>query len=166
MFIHVSNFYKGAEDILPIVNQLPLLSKAYGAEVDKFYMIPEGIESGFERVLNIKVQIKEPSGVFRVPYPVIHFEDCDKQSLYTAVIALEPTTFTTHRHKETGYTSVLPVGDNIEQFVKENCFKNEKWEDVAKVTLQPNDLVIYKPWIWHSFAEKYIKVFNLEAVDA
>jgi hypothetical protein len=162
MFIHISDFYHNTESIYGPVILLDYQPCLHGYEVLDFYMVPQGIENGFADITGRKIKITKKSGVFRRPYPIIHFENFDQNSFFVGAVALEKTTFQTHRHKETGITSVTSVQDNLEEFVKNNCFSKEKWDTVANINLKAGDLVLFKPWLWHSFEDKLIKVFYLE----
>jgi hypothetical protein len=166
MFIFVPEFYRNSEQILSVVKGLPLVCSRHGKEIENFNMVAPEVVDAFGMLLSNRVLALEPSGLFRVPYPVIHFDDFDRASFFHAAIALEEGLFKTYRHKETGFSTVVDVGDNFDKFVSENCFDESKWDIAAQVLMKPNDLILYKPFLWHSFSSTYMKFFYLARADA
>lgn len=162
MLIHIENFYNNAKDIFEIVSKLDFKESLYGDEIPNFNMIPEGLTSAFSDLLGQKITLNKNSGVFRKPYSPVHFENFHENSLYVAIAALEDTKFTTYRHKELKSSLVFSVKENVNEFIKENCFDKEKWEVVADINLYQGNIVFVKPWIWHGLDNKLVKVFYIE----
>ena len=166
MFLFASGFYVNADKIFSIVKDLEFARMPYGLEVEKFQMLSAEVADGFGFLLSRRVKFSPASGAFRVPYPVIHFEEPCEGQIFSAAVALAETKFCLHRHLETGFTTALEVGENLKGFVADNCFDKSKWEIYSTVKMMPNDVVVYKPLIWHSFEGGMIKWFGLEAEDA
>jgi hypothetical protein len=162
MIVQVEDFYKNSQNILSVVKPLNFKDSIYGHEIPEFFMIPEGIDQGFSAITNISVKLRENSGLFRIPYPTIHFENFDQKSLFIGIVALEDTVFRTHRHRETQSHAVTDIVKNLQQFIKENCFDKEKWDIIAEINLKAGGLILVKPWLWHSLEEKLVKIFYLE----
>jgi hypothetical protein len=162
MFIHIENFYEKANNLYEIICKLDFKENLYGDEIKNFNMIPQGIETGFSNILNQKVVVSKDSGIFRKSYPPIHFENFNTNSIYVGIIALEDTKFTIYKHKNTKSTAVISITENLNEFIKENCFDKEKWDIVADINLYQSNLLLFKPWLWHGLDSKLIKVFYLE----
>jgi predicted P-loop ATPase len=142
MFIHIEKFYEKPNELFEIISKLDFKENLYGDEIKDFNMISQGIENAFSAILNQKVAVTKDSGRFRKPYAPIHFENFNENSLYTAIVALEDTNIKTYKHKETGYTNVFPITEDI--------------------NLHAGNMILIKPWVWHGLDNKLVKVFYLE----
>lgn len=162
MFIHIEKFYEKPNELFDIISKLDFKENLYGDEIKDFNMISQGIEDAFSAILNQKVAVTKDSGKFRKPYAPIHFENFNENSLYTAIVALEDTNIKTYKHKETGYTNVFPITEDLNTFIKDNCFQPEKWDVVADINLHAGNMILLRPWVWHGLDNKLIKVFYLE----
>lgn len=162
MFTHLEKFYEKPNELFEIISKLDFKENLYGDEIKDFNMISQGIEDAFSQIVGQKVSLTKDSGRFRKPYSPIHFENFSENSVFVGFVALEDTVFRTHRHKETGYTNVFPITEDLNTFIKDNCFDPEKWEVIADVKLLAGNLLLVKPWVWHSLDNKLVKVFYLE----
>jgi ectoine hydroxylase-related dioxygenase (phytanoyl-CoA dioxygenase family) len=57
----------------------------------------------------------------------------------------------------------MQVQEELQGFIKENCFNKENWNDSATFELNKGDMVMFKPFLWHSISKNIVKVFYLEA---
>lgn len=170
MFMHIQKFYEKTEELHKIINLLDFKPCKFGDELLNFNLISPGIEEGFSNILNQKLTLnKETSGSFRKPNQTIHFDDFGPNTLWVGFVALENAVFRTHKHKETGSTNIFSVAETPEkaqEFINNNCTDESKWDVVATVNMSAGDLVLIKPWMWHSLDNKLLKVFYLEsAID-
>jgi len=168
MFMHIQKFYEKTDELHKIISLLDFKPNKFGEELLNFNLISPGIEDGFSAILNQKIKLNsQTSGVFRKPNQSIHFEDFGPTTLWVGLVALENTTFNTHKHKETGSTHIFSAAETPEkaqEFINSNCTDESKWDTVATVNLEAGDLVLVKPWMWHSLDKNLIKVFYLEGV--
>ena len=162
MFTHIEKFYEKPNELFEIISKLDFKENLYGEEIKDFNMISQGIENAFSQIVGHPISLTKDSGKFRKPYPPIHFENFNQNSVFVGFVALEDTNLKTYKHKETGFTNVFPITDDLNTFIKDNCFNPEKWDVVADINLMAGNLFLIKPWIWHSLDNKLIKVFYLE----
>lgn len=166
MLFFAPGFYLDSDRIFSIVRGLDFIRMPYGMEIENFQMVSEEVRQGFCFLLSRNVRLSSGSGTFRVPYPVIHFEEPYECQIFGAAVALSETTFRLHRHLATGYISANQVVENLQGFVNDNCFDKSRWEEYAVLKMKPNDVVLYKPLAWHSFESEMIKWFGIEVDDA
>lgn len=162
MFIYIENFYHNAKDLFEIVSKLEFKENYQGYEIKDFNLIPPNIPNDFSDIIGRAVVVSQDSGLFRKPYNPVHFENFNENSIFVGIVALEDTIFRTHKHKETNSTNVFNINNNIDVFVKENCFNIEKWNCVSEIKMTAGSLVLVKPWIWHYLDNKIVKVFYIE----
>jgi len=165
MFIHIHRFYEKTEELRNTVSLLDFKPSRHGSEILNFNLISPGIDGAFSTLLNHKIILnKEMSGVFRKPNDKIHVEDFGPTTSWISLVALEDTIFKTWKHKETGATTIFEVANNPEkalEFVNNNA-DIANWDIVSCINLYSGDMVLIKPWLWHSLDNKLIKVFYLE----
>jgi hypothetical protein len=162
MFTYLEKFYEKPNELFEIISKLDFKENLYGDEIKDFNMLSQGIEEAFCQIVGQKISLTKDSGRFRKPYSPIHFENFSENSVFVGFVALEDTIFKTFRHKETGFTNVFPITEDLNTFIKDNCFDPEKWEVVADIKLLAGNLLLVKPWVWHSLDNKLVKVFYLE----
>lgn len=166
MQIHVENFYQNAKEIHDIVSKLQYKRETFGHEIKDFYLVPEGIDAAFSELVGKKIKLASTSGLFRKPIPFIHFENFTEKSFYVGIVALEDTNFRTYRHKDLNAYDVFKITDDVEKWIKENCFDEQKWQLISDITLMAGNLILTKPWNWHSLSDnKLVNVFYLETDD-
>ena len=67
-----------------------------------------------------------------------------------------------YRHKETNNTSVFGI-DDIHKFQINNCQDFDLWEVDSEIKMQPNDVVLVRPFIWHSLEEnKLVQIYHID----
>lgn len=163
MQIHVENFYQNAQEIFDIASKLQYKREIFGLEIKDFYLVPQGIDDALSDIIGKKIQLSPTSGLFRRPLPFIHFENFTDKSVYVGIVALEDTKFRTYRHKELDTYDVFKITDDVEKWIKDNCFDETKWQIISEITLKAGNLILTKPWDWHSLEEnKLVNVFFLE----
>ena len=162
MITFVENFYSNANQIYDIVSKLDYKQETFGTQIKDFYLVPQGIEHGFSQILNTSITLGKHSGCFRKPYEFIHFENFEPKSFFLAIIALSKTKFYTYRHKEKNYSQVIQVQENIEEFISKNCNNKSAWDVTCELNMSPGDMVLIKPWCWHSIDPSIVNVFYLD----
>lgn len=162
MFIYLENFYHDVDHLFAPIDTLDYTPLSQGFEVPNFYMIPDGIDKDFSLIVGQKIKLNETSGIFRKPYTVIHFEDFKDKTLFVGAVALQQTKFCTYKHKETNSSSVKSIENNLVEFVNSNCFDKTKWNTMADISMSPGSLILFRPWLWHSFENKLMNFFYLE----
>jgi hypothetical protein len=165
MVIFIENFYSNANQIYDIVSKLDYKQETFGLEIKDFYLVPQGIDNGFSQIVNKNISLGKKSGCFRKPYEFIHFENFEPKSYFLAIVALTDTKFYTYRHKEKSYSQVIQLQENLEEFISKNCNNKSAWDITCQVNMSPGDMVLVKPWLWHSIDPGIVNVFYLEITD-
>ena len=165
MVTFIENFYSNANQIYDIVSKLDYKQETFGLEIKDFYLVPQGIDSGFSQIVNKNISLGKKSGCFRKPYEFIHFENFEPKSYFLAIVALTDTKFYTYRHKEKSYSQVIQLQENLEEFISKNCNNKSAWDITCQVNMSPGDMVLVKPWLWHSIDPGIVNVFYLEITD-
>ena len=166
--IHADGFFNGddAQKYAQVVNGLKFTQKSYGHEIENFNMVLHGIEPVFSRVLAEKVFVDHKrSGVFRKPSQFIHFEDWHSLDEWCFVVALEKTNFNLWQHLsaglgEHGVVDALSALDGY-QFNYRNLLE---WNIDTSITLNANQGVFFRPWMFHSLDEgRLVQYYRLIA---
>ena len=165
MVTFIENFYSNSNQIYDIVSKLDYKQETFGLEIKDFYLVPQGIDSGFSQIVNKNIYLGKKSGCFRKPYEFIHFENFEPKSYFLAIVALTDTKFYTYRHKEKSYSQVIQLQENLEEFISKNCNNKSAWDITCQVNMSPGDMVLVKPWLWHSIDPGIVNVFYLEITD-
>lgn len=157
-FLHADNFYskEDVNSIFNIVNNLRYTEKEHGLEIENFNLVVPGLDSIFSKFVGEEVTVdEERSGILRKPNLNIHFEGFDSPEEWIFILALEPTAITLYYH-ESGIKSALE-GYN---FNYQNLFE---WEDRANILLEPNEGVIFRPWLFHSLIhQRLVQIYRLK----
>lgn len=159
--LHADNFYtkEETEKLFKVISKFPFVEKQHGFEVDNFnYTIP-GLDPIFSKFVGEEVIVdEENSGIFRKPRLGIHFESFQTPNDWLFILALEPTTLTLYYH-ETGAKSALDG-------YKFNYMNLFEWEDRANILLEPNEGVIFRPWLFHSLInERMVQIYRLKGKE-
>jgi hypothetical protein len=164
MFFFADKFYTEAEQLATLMDTLEYKDEMFGKEIPDFYHVPKGIENGFAGIvagLKDNISLGKKSGVFRKPFPFVHFENFNMSSLFIAIVALKTTVVKLHKHIETGYDKAFDIKENIQEFIQSECMNNEKWATKAEINLEQGDMVILQPWNFHSVESELVKVFYI-----
>lgn len=155
--LQADNFFK-EEDIAILYNiayNLPFVDKEYGKEIENFNLVVPGLDPVFSKLLAEKVVVdEENSGVFRKPTFGIHFESFETISDWIFVVALERTTFNLYHHLSGAKTALDGYHFNYQNFME--------WDYHTNLILQPNEGVIFRPWLFHSLEEGLVQVYRLK----
>jgi hypothetical protein len=165
MVTFIENFYSNSNQIYDIVSKLDYKQETFGLEIKDFYLIPQEIDKVFSQIINKDITFGKKSGCFRKPYEFIHFENFEPKSFFLAIVALTDTKFYTYRHKEKNYSQVIQLQENLEEFISKNCNNKSAWDITCQVNMSPGDMVLVKPWLWHSIDPGIVNVFYLETTD-
>lgn len=163
------NFYPedDAIKLYHVIDNLQFVPKEYGLEVNDFNLIFPGLEPIFSRVIGEEIFIdEERSGLFRKPlHHQVHFESFDSLDEWCFIIALQPTTFNLWHHleKPIHQTDGMPKVDARSaldgyKFNYRNMFE---WNIDVNILLEPNQGVIFRPWMFHSLEHGIVQYFRL-----
>ena len=155
--LQADNFFK-EEDVQVLFNaasNLPYVEKEYGMEVEHFNLVIPGLDPVFSKLLAEEVTVDEGnSGVFRKPAFGIHFESFESLSDWVFVVALERTTFNLYHHLSGARTALDGYHFNYKNFMD--------WDYHTNILLQPNEGVIFRPWLFHSLEDGLVQVYRLK----
>lgn len=160
--IHADNFFvpKEAEKLLLVSKSLTFVEKEYGLEVDQFNLTFPGLDPIFSNLVGEEVTVDdERSGVFRKPINCqIHFESFETLHEWCFIIALEKTTFNLYNHLESfGVVNARSALDGYKWNYK-NLFE---WDYYTHILLEPNQGVIFRPWLFHSIENGLVQYYRL-----
>jgi hypothetical protein len=160
--IHADNFFipEEAEKLLVVGQHLPYVEKEYGMEVDQFNLTFPGLDPIFSKLVGEEVMVdEERSGIFRKPTNcVIHFESFDTLNEWCFIISLQKTTFNLYNHLEKfGVVNARSALDGY-QWNYRNLFE---WDYYTNILLEPNQGVIFRPWLFHSIEDGLVQYYRL-----
>jgi acylphosphatase len=166
--IHADGFFADgdAEKYPYIVGNLSYTEKEYGYEIENFNMIRKGSEAIFSKVLGEKVHLDhDRSGVFRRPSQFIHFEGYDSLDEWCFVVALEKTTFNLWNHLKSGLGEYGEIDSKSALEGWQYNYRNLlEWNINTSITLEPNQGVFFRPWMFHSLDEgRLVQYYRLLA---
>jgi hypothetical protein len=167
-YIHAREYFPKEEvnRIAPLIQDVHWEEKKFGQQMVNFNLIFPDIDLIMGKMVGDLVEIDRPnSGTFRkVLHEVIRFEDFSDLNDWRFVVALEDNEFKTYIHKE-GYKSVLDyVKDENEEKVVLDYSNSEEWEVEATIKMKSNDVLFYRPWLFHSFQEGILHYYKLKVV--
>jgi hypothetical protein len=143
-----------------ISKSLPFIDKEYGLEVDQFNLTFPGLDPIFSKLVGEEVTVDdERSGIFRKPTNcLIHFESFDTLNEWCFIIALERTTFNLYNHLESfGVVNARSALDGY-RWNYRNMFE---WDYYTNILLEPNQGVIFRPWLFHSIENGLVQYYRL-----
>lgn len=155
-FIHARDFWKEgeAEQFKNVVTNLKYQPQQYGFEIPQFNMIDPELEMVFGEMLGDWIKLdEEKSGVFRIPYPVIHFEDFASLHEWRCAVALEDNIFKIYNH--------ISGAKDARSGYKFDYTKRSDWKIETQIKLKQNDAVFYRPWMFHMFLDKPLYCFKI-----
>lgn len=166
-FIHARDYFpeKDAENYKLAVQGLKFEPMLYGREIRQFNMIFPDIDMLLGQMIGETFASvdEEKSGTFRYPYDhIIHFEEFDSLGEWRLAVALEDTVFRTYSHVS-GLKTVLDCKN--QEWKTFNYGNQEEWNLETQINLRQNDSVFYRPWVFHSFAEKLIHCYTITTED-
>jgi hypothetical protein len=156
-------FFEDVNSLKELILGMEFEDHIHGQEILNFNHLSEDIDEYFQFITREPVICrKEISGIYRKPYSKIHYEPFDEISQWVLIVAIEQTTFKTYRHKETNKTSVFGI-DDIHKFQIDNCQDFDLWEVDSEIKMQSNDVILVRPFIWHSLEEnKLVQIYHID----
>jgi hypothetical protein len=112
------------------------------------------------------VEVDRPnSGTLRKTlHEIIHFEDFEDLNDWRFVVALDKNEFKTYNHQD-GYKSFLDyIRDENEEKPLLEYLNKEHWEVETTIKMSPNDVLFYRPWIFHSFQDGILHYYKLKVI--
>jgi hypothetical protein len=167
-YIHARDYFPHDEvhNISPLVQDVHWIDKKFGKEMENFNLIFEDIDIVLGKMVGDLVEIDRPnSGTLRrTVHEVIHFEDFEDTNDWRFVVAVDDNEFKTYVHTS-GYKSMLDyLKDESEEKLELNWFDPEQWEQETTIKMKPNDVLFYRPWIFHSFQEGILHYYKLKVI--
>lgn len=155
--LQADNFFKldDVESLFQITNSLQFTEKEHGEEIDNFNMVIPDLDPIFSKLLAEEVTVDvDNSGIFRKPNQDIHFERFETLTDWIFVIALQQTTFNLHHHASGAKTALDEHRLNYKDYVE--------WDYHTNILLQPNEGIIFRPWLFHSLDPGLVQVYRLK----
>lgn len=164
-YIHARNYFKSGEieHLRPLVDDVSWVEKKFGMEMEHFNLIFQNIDLVLGKMVGDIVEVDEDnSGTLRRPFPdLIRFEDFKDLNDWRFVVALDENEFVTYNHKE-GYKTFLDyIRDEKEEKPILDYKNKDEWEVEATIKMKPNDVLFYRPWVFHSFQEGILHYYKL-----
>ncbi len=161
--IHADDFFK-PEEVNNLVNvayglKEKFVEKEYGYELEHFNLTFPNLDEMFSKIVNESVMVdEERSGIFRRPMNCVHFESFDSLNEWCFIIALERTTFNLYHHLESfGKVNSKSALEGY-QFNYRNLME---WDYYTNIRLEPNQGVIFRPWLFHSLEDGLVQYYRL-----
>ncbi len=167
-YIHARDYFPKEEvdRIAPLIQDVHWEEKKFGQQMVNFNLIFPNIDLIMGKMVGDLVEIDKPnSGTFRKTlHDVIRFEDFGDLNDWRFVVALEDNEFKTYIHKD-GYKSFLDYikGESEEKPLLE-YFNKEHWEEEAIIKMKSNDVLFYRPWLFHSFQDGILHYYKLKVI--
>jgi hypothetical protein len=167
-YIHARDYFPKdeVEHLKPLVKDVHWVDKKFGKEMEHFNLIFNDIDLVIGKMVGDIVEIDRPvSGTLRKTLnEVIHFEDFEDTNDWRFVVALDNNVFKTFIHKD-GYKSFLDYikDDNEKKSILE-YLNLEDWEVETTIIMKPNDVLFYRPWVFHSFQDGILHYYKLKVV--
>lgn len=167
-YIHARDYFpKGEiESLRPLVDDVSWVDKKFGKEMENFNLIFKDIDIVLGKMTGDFLEVDKPSsGILRKTlHEVIHFEDFDDLNDWRFVVAMDPNEFKTYIHKD-GYKSFVEyLKDQSEEKPILEYMNKEYWEEETIIKMKPNDVLFYRPWVFHSFQDGIIHYYKLKVV--
>ena len=162
--IHADDFFPkdDARKLHTIASNLQFVEKQYGLEIDNFNLVTPGMDPIFSEVIGEEIIIDHArSGIFRKPMNcIIHFEEFDDLTEWCFIVALESTTFNLYNHLEAGPLSKVNARSALDGY-KFNYRNMMEWDVCVNIRLEPNQGVIFRPWLFHSIEDGLVQYYRL-----
>lgn len=167
-YIHARDYFPKheADAIVPLVQDVHWIDKKFGKEMEHFNLIFNDIDLVIGKMVGDIVEIdRQNSGTLRKTlHEVIHFEDFEDTNDWRFVVSLEDNEFKTFVHKS-GYKSMLDyLKDDSEEKPELLWLDPEQWEVETTIKMKSNDVLFYRPWIFHSFQDGILHYYKLKVV--
>lgn len=161
----IENTLNDFDTIASIVSDSNMTPTTFGLEKEHFNYIQPLFEERIKTFLgeNYLYVNKNSSGVFRKPYPFLHFEDHSEKTRWVVITAIKPTTISFYKHIRTESENIYSYDtETLEEFIPESI-NPSNWVLLNLITLRPNDSIIFPPQHWHRIESELIQVFYLDS---
>jgi hypothetical protein len=167
-YIHARDYFPAgeAERIPYLVDSVNWVDKKFGSEMEHFNLIFKDIDLVLGKMVGDIIEIDRPnSGTLRRTLKnVIHFEDFEDLNDWRFVVAVENNTFITYNSLY-GYKTFLDyVKDESEDKPTLEYLNNSQWEVESTIQMKANDVLFYRPWVFHSFDDGILHYYKLKVL--
>lgn len=167
-YIHARDYFpKGEiEAFRPLVEDVHWVDTKFGKQMAHWNMIFKDIDLVLGKMVGDLVEIDRPNSgtLWRPLHEIIHFEDFENLDDWRFVVAMDTNEFKTYVHKS-GWKSFLDfVNDPDPEKAMPNYTDPDEWHLETFVRLNPNDVLFYRPWIWHSFQSGVLHYYKLKVI--
>jgi hypothetical protein len=167
-YIHARDYFpKGEiEALRPLVDDVSWVDKKFGKEMEHFNLIFQEIDIILGKMTGDLLEVDRPnSGTLRKTlHEVIHFEDFEDLNDWRFVVAMDANEFRTFIHKD-GYKSFVDyLKDEKEDKPLLDYLDKDVWDEETVIKMKPNDVLFYRPWIFHSFQEGILHYYKLKVI--
>lgn len=168
--IHADDFFpeKDVQSLLNMTVGLNTVITPYGSEIEHINLIYPDIETIFYHVLGERVTVDPAlSGTFRRPHlNAIHFESFASLSEWCFFVALERTVvnFWHHVNSDHGVAELQSSAHtDARQGVDYNYHNLFEWKIHTNITLEANQGLFFRPWLFHSLESGMVQYYKLLA---
>lgn len=167
-YLHAREYFPkdDIDRLTPIIKRFQWEDKPFGSQLRKANVIFKDIDIVLGKMVGDLVEIdRENSGTFRKMFhDKIRLEYFDDLNDWRFVVALEDNQFKTYIHKE-GYKSFVDyIKDENEDKPILDFHNEEEWEIETTIMMKSNDVLFYRPWIFHSFQEGILHYYKLKVI--
>jgi len=167
-YIHARDYFpKGEiEQLRPLVEDVSWVDKKFGKEMEHFNLIFKDIDVVLGKMTGDLVEIdRKNSGTLRrTLHEVIHFEDFEDLNDWRFVVSMDKNEFKTYIHKD-GYKSMIDyIKDESEEKPSLDFINKNDWEEEAMIKMNPNDVLFFRPWVFHSFQDGVLHYYKLKVI--
>jgi hypothetical protein len=167
-YIHARDYFpKGEiEQLRPLVEDVSWVDKKFGKEMEHFNLIFKDIDVVLGKMTGDLVEIdRKNSGTLRrTLHEVIHFEDFEDLNDWRFVVSMDKNEFKTYIHKD-GYKSMIDyIKNKSEEKPLLDFINKNDWEEEATIKMNPNDVLFFRPWVFHSFQDGVLHYYKLKVI--
>lgn len=167
-YIHARDYFpKGEiEQFRPWLENVKWVDIKFGKEIENINLIFENIDIILGKMSGDLLEVdRKNSGTLRKTlHEVIHFEDFEDTNDWRFVVAVDENEFKTYIHKD-GFKSILDyIKDESEEKPLLDYLNKEDWETETVIKMKPNDVLFYRPWIFHSFQDGILHYYKMKVI--
>lgn len=167
-YIHARDYFPPGEieQFRPWIEHVNWIPMKFGHEIENIHLIFPNIDVIMGKMVGDFLEVdRSASGTFRRTLPgIIHFEDFDSLDDWRFVVACDANMFKTYSHVH-GYKHHLEyVADESEGKPELAYLDDTQWKEEAMIKMQPNDVLFYRPWLYHSFQDGILHYYKLKVI--
>lgn len=167
-YIHARDYFpKGEiEQFRPWLENVKWVDTKFGKQIENINLIFENIDIILGKMSGDLLEVdRKNSGTLRKTlHEVIHFEDFEDTNDWRFVVAVDENEFKTYIHKD-GFKSILDyIKDESEEKPLLDYLNKDDWETEAVIKMKPNDVLFYRPWVFHSFQDGILHYYKLKVI--